>query len=99
MKNRILVADDEESIRWVLSTSLEKGGYEVDLGVNGTEALDKALSNNYSLIILDINMPDLNGLTVLKELKEKDIESPVVLITAQNTVNNAITGIKLGAYD
>ena len=99
MKNRILVVDDEESIRWVLSTSLEKQGYDVDLGVNGTEALGKALTNNYSLIILDINMPDVNGLTVLKELKEKDYECPVVLITAQNTVNNAITGIKLGAYD
>ena len=99
MKNRILVVDDEESIRWVLSTSLEKQGYEVDLGVNGTEALEKAFSNNYSLIILDINMPDISGLTVLKELKEKDYKRPVVLITAQNTVNNAITGIKLGAYD
>jgi len=99
MKNRILVVDDEESIRWVLSTSLEKQGYEVDLGVNGTEALEKAFSNNYSLIILDINMPDISGLTVLKELKDKDYKRPVVLITAQNTVNNAITGIKLGAYD
>ena len=99
MKNRILVVDDEESIRWVLSTSLEKQGYEVDLGVNGKEALEKALSNKYSLIILDINMPDISGLSVLKELKEKNYKRPVVLITAQNTVNNAITGIKLGAYD
>ena len=99
MKKRILVADDEESIRWVLSTSLEKQGYEVDLGVNGTEALEKALTNNYSLIILDINMPDISGLSVLKELKENNYERPIVLITAQNTVNNAITGIKLGAYD
>ena len=44
-------------------------------------------------------MPDISGLTVLKELKDKDYKRPVVLITAQNTVNNAITGIKLGAYD
>ena len=99
MKNRILIADDEESIRWVLSTSLEKQGYEVEEAVNGTEALEKALTNDYSLIILDINMPDITGLSVLKELKEKNYEKPIVLITAQNTVNNAITGIKLGAYD
>jgi len=99
MKNRILVVDDEESIRWVLSTSLERQGYDVDLGVNGTEALEKALTNNYSLLILDINMPDISGLSVLKELKDNNYENPIVLITAQNTVNNAITGIKLGAYD
>ncbi len=99
MKNRILVVDDEESIRWVLSTSLEKEGYEVDLGVNGAEGLEMALTNNYSLLILDINMPDISGLSVLKELKENNYNRPVVLITAQNTVNNAITGIKLGAYD
>ncbi len=99
MNDRVLVVDDEESIRWVLTTSLEKEGYKVDIGKNGSEGLHKALSTNYSLILLDIKMPDISGLKVLDELKSRGVKTPVVLITAQNTVNNAITGIKQGAYD
>ena len=99
MKNNVLVVDDEESIRWVLGTSLEKSGYTVDYGENGSEALSKASSNDYSLILLDINMPDLDGFEVLNKLKEAGTESPIILITAQNTVSNAIESIQMGAYD
>lgn len=99
MSDKILVVDDEESIRWVLTTSLEKKGYKVDSGKNGSEGLHKALNTNYSLILLDINMPDISGLKVLDELKSRNVETPIVLITAQNTVSNAIVGIRQGAYD
>lgn len=99
MKDRILVVDDEESIRWVLGTSLEKCGYEVEFGENGTEAIEKATSGNYSLILLDINMPDLSGFEVLTQIREKVIDCPIILITAQNTVSNAIESIQMGAYD
>ncbi len=99
MQHNILIVDDEESIRWVLGTSLEKSGYKVDYGENGAQALDKASSKDYSLILLDINMPDLDGFEVLTQLKNSDIESPIVLITAQNTVSNAIESIQMGAYD
>ena len=99
MSEKILVVDDEESIRWVLSTSLEKAGYLVDLGEDGSQGIEKALNTNYSLILLDINMPDISGLDVLAKLKSNNIEIPIILITAQNTVSNAITGIKHGAYD
>lgn len=99
MKNSILVVDDEESIRWVLGTSLEKCGYQVDFGENGTEAIEKASAKDYSVILLDINMPGISGFDVLKELREKITESPIILITAQNTVSNAIESIQMGAYD
>ena len=99
MSDKILVVDDEESIRWVLSTSLEKKGHKVDLGENGREGLEKAFNTNYSLILLDINMPDISGLDVLNKLKSSNVKTPVILITAQNTVSNAIVGIKQGAYD
>jgi two-component system nitrogen regulation response regulator GlnG len=99
MKQRVLVVDDEESIRWVLGKCLEKAGYCVEFGENGGEAIRKATSDDFSLIILDIKMPDLNGLEVLKELKGKGVDIPIIIITAQDTVKNAIEAMKRGAYD
>ncbi|MGE5446694.1 MAG: sigma-54-dependent transcriptional regulator [Ignavibacteriales bacterium] len=99
MKKKILVVDDEESIRWVLGTYLEKAGYSIDYGENGSGALEKANSEKFSLIILDIKMPDLGGLEVLEKLRTNGIDIPVIIITAQNTVKNAIEAMKRGAYD
>ena len=99
MKKRILVVDDEESIRWVLGKCLEKEGYTVEFGENGSQGIDKALSGNFSSIILDITMPDMTGFDVLNEIKSKGINSPVIIITAKNTVKNAIDAMKQGAYD
>lgn len=99
MKKRILVIDDEESIRWVLGKCLEKEGYTVEYGKDGTEGIAKAKSGNFSSIILDITMPDMTGFDVLKEIRLDGIDSPVIIITAQNTVKNAIEAMKQGAYD
>lgn len=99
MKKKILVVDDEESIRWVLGACLEKAGYSVKYGESGSEALEKANSDRFSLIILDIKMPDLDGLEILEELRANGIDIPVIIITAQNTVKNAIEAMKRGAYD
>lgn len=99
MREKILVVDDEESIRWVLGRSLEKAGYTVEYGEDGAQAIQKAGSDNFSLIILDIKMPDLSGLEVLHDLRLKGIDAPVIVITAQNTVKNAIEAMKEGAYD
>ncbi len=99
MKNRILIADDEEDIRWILETSLKKSGFQVECAENGEEAVRKASKEAYSLILLDINMPDMNGFEVLTQLRNREIDSPIIFITAQNTVSNAIDSIQLGAYD
>ena len=99
MKNRILIADDEEDIRWILETSLKKSGFEVECAENGESAIRKACEEAYSLILLDINMPDMNGFEVLTQLRNKEIDSPIIFITAQNTVSNAIDSMQLGAYD
>ena len=99
MKNRILIADDEEDIRWILETSLKKSGFEIECAENGEDAVRKACEDVYSLILLDINMPDMNGFEVLTQLRNREIDSPIIFITAQNTVSNAIDSIQLGAYD
>lgn len=99
MKKKILVVDDEESIRWVLGKCLEKAGYLVKYAENGSQAIESASSNGFSSIILDITMPDMSGFEVLKELRARGIDPPVIIITAQNTVKNAIDAMKRGAYD
>jgi len=97
--DNVLVVDDEESIRWVLMTSLEKTGYRVTEAADGSEALSKLKDQKFSVVLLDLNLPDLNGFDILKHIKENNIKSSVIVITAQNSVNNAIQAMKLGAYD
>ena len=99
MKSRILVADDEENIRWILQTSLGRAGFEVDCAPSGRDAVRKALERNYSLILLDINMPDLGGFEVMTRVRNGGVDSPIIFITAHNTVSNAIDSMQLGAYD
>lgn len=97
--DKILVVDDEESIRWVLKTSLERTGYRVTGAADGNEALGILKDQQFSVVLLDLNLPDLNGFDILKHIKENNIKSSVIVITAQNSVNNAIQAMKLGAYD
>jgi len=96
---RILVADDEESIRWVLSKALVKKGFTVDLATNGTEALDLFRKTPYDLAILDIKMPGISGLDLLTTFHQERPETLVVIITAESTMKNAIDAMKRGAYD
>jgi len=99
MKRKILIVDDEESIRWVLGKCLEKAGYAVGYAEDGPSALEQASSGGYSSIILDLTMPGMSGFEVMRELQQSGIDPPVIIITAQNTVKNAIDAMKEGAYD
>ena len=96
---RILVADDEESIRWVLSRALTKKNYAVDLATNGDEALLLARRNNYDMAILDIKMPGQSGLDLLSTLKDEKPETLVVIMTAESSMKNTVEAMKRGAYD
>ncbi len=96
---RILVADDEESIRWVLSRALSKKGYHVELAENGDEALLLSRRNNYDLAILDIKMPGQSGLDLLSTIKEERPETLVVIMTAESSMKNTVEAMKRGAYD
>jgi two-component system nitrogen regulation response regulator GlnG len=96
---RILVADDEESIRWVLSKALSKQGYQVDLAANGQQALEMGRQKNYDLAVLDIKMPGLSGLDLLTRFQEERPETLVVIMTAESSMKNAVEAMKRGAYD
>jgi two-component system nitrogen regulation response regulator GlnG len=97
--HHILVADDEESMRWVLSKALKKKGFTVDLARDGDEALQFIQSRQYDLAILDIKMPGLSGLELLDKVREQKSDLLVVIMTAEASMKNAVEAMKRGAYD
>ena len=97
--NRILVADDEESMRWVLSKALRKKGFTVDLARDGDEALRLIRSESYDLAILDIKMPGISGLDLLDKVHELKADLLVIIMTAEAGMKNAVEAMKRGAYD
>src|SRR5215468_8521931 len=99
MSDKILIADDEPSNRNILSQELTHKGYSVLVASDGREALRKVESSRPDLIILDYMMPDLSGLEVLRELRKRENDTPVVMITAYGTMERAVEAIKEGAFD
>jgi two-component system nitrogen regulation response regulator GlnG len=99
MIKNILVADDEESIRWVLGKALTKQGFKVDLASDGKEALDMFRHNHYDMAVLDIKMPGITGLELLSRFQEEKPGLLTVIMTAESTMKNAIEAMKQGAYD
>jgi two-component system nitrogen regulation response regulator GlnG len=95
----ILVADDEESVRFVLVKALESAGHTVLQASGGREALDRLRERPLDLAFVDLRMPDYDGLAVLAAARESGLTTPVVIVTAQNTMDNAIEAMKRGAYD
>ena len=96
---RILVADDEESMRWVLSKALKRKGFSVDLAIDGRQALSMIQDGSYDLAILDIKMPGINGLDLLDKIRELKKDLLVVIMTAEASMKNAVEAMKRGAYD
>ena len=99
MSEKILIVDDEPSNRNILGQELTHEGYSVLAASDGREALRKIESSRPDLIILDYMMPDLSGLEVLKELRKRENDTPVVMITAYGTMERAVEAMKEGAYD
>ncbi len=96
---RILVVEDEEVIADVIATKLRALRYEVDVSLDGEDGLYNALSNIYDLIILDIMLPKVNGLEILKEIKENDISAKVIMLTAKSELEDKLKGFEIGADD
>ncbi|MCX6628637.1 MAG: sigma-54 dependent transcriptional regulator [Candidatus Solibacter sp.] len=100
LKGKILVIDDELDIREGLYDLLTlEGGYTVELAHNGTAGLHKIESTSYDLVLLDLMMPDMSGMDVLRQVRKTDTETPVFMITAYGSVEAAVDALKLGAND
>src|SRR5579864_6143349 len=99
-KGRVLIIDDEPAIRESLHALLTlEGGYSVDLAEGGIEGLQKLAKRGYDLVLLDLMMPDMSGMEVLHDLRERDRETPIFMITAYGSVQAAVDALKAGADD
>lgn len=96
---RVLLADDEKELTNALTAILKHDHYAVDVVYNGEDALDYGRTENYDVIILDIMMPKMDGLTVLKELRKANIGTPILMLTAKSEIEDRITGLDTGADD
>lgn len=95
----ILIADDERSIRWVLKEALAADGHRVQEAKTGAEALAQLGNGNVDLAMLDIRMPEMNGLDVVTKAREQGCATTLIVMTAQTTMANAVEAMKRGAYD
>ena len=96
--SKILIVEDEEKIARFVELELKHEGYEVDKEINGRDGLEKALNGNYDLMLLDIMIPQLNGLEVLRRLRRTS-NLPVILLTARDEVMDKVAGLDGGADD
>lgn len=96
---KILVIDDESIVRMSCSRTLTPEGYLVTLASSGNEGLELLEKEAYSLILLDLKMPDMDGIEVLRAIKEKWPDMKVIMITGYSTVETAVQALRLGAFN
>lgn len=96
---RILIAEDEKDLNRILVSRLEAEHYSVDACFNGQEALEYLESAEYDAAVLDIMMPVMDGLSVLRKLRSKNISTPVLLLTAKDSIEDRVSGLDAGAND
>jgi heavy metal response regulator len=96
---RILVVEDEKKVADFVKKGLQEQGYAVDVAYNGTEGFNLAMSALHDLIILDIYLPGMDGLSILKRLREEKVKTPVLLLTVRATIEDKVLGLNSGADD
>src|SRR5215213_6167114 len=96
---KILIADDEAAITTGLSAILSDEGYNVDIAPDGQKALERLSDDRYGVVLADLKMPKLDGLSLLRELQQKQIPTECIIITGQATVDSAVQAMQQGAYD
>jgi DNA-binding NtrC family response regulator len=98
-RGKILVIDDESIVRTSCNRALSPEGYEVKLSQNGADALKMLEEESFDLVLTDLKMPDIDGIEVLKMIKERWPQTEVIVVTGYQTVDTAVKSIKLGAFD
>ena len=96
---RILIVEDEESLAELVANRLKKEKYTVDISLDGEDGLYNALMDIYDLILLDIMLPGMNGIDILKEIKKNNIKSKVIMLTAKSDLEDKLLGFTEGAND
>jgi DNA-binding response OmpR family regulator len=96
---RILIIEDARTIRMALEDDFKFEGYQVETAATGPEGLEKALDLNLDVIILDLMLPELNGLEICKELRRRNIGTPIIMLTAKSQEFDKVLGLELGADD
>ncbi|MEN1935913.1 response regulator transcription factor [Paenibacillus sp. 102] len=99
MAERLLVVEDEEKIARVIQLELEFEGYESEIAKTGTEAMERFRSGKWDLILLDVMLPELSGMEVLRRIRLQDAVIPVILLTARDSVVDKVNGLDQGASD
>lgn len=98
-KRKVLIVDDEKLLRWSLSQKIQEWDFDVAEAENGEKALLTAEEEAPDLVMLDVKLPDRKGTDILKELKKKNPEVPVIMMTAYGVIDDAVTAMRRGAYD
>lgn len=96
---RIVVIEDEHRIANTIKKGLEQEGYAVDVAYTGTDGYDLASTEEYDLIILDLMLPEIDGLTLCKDLRKQKIHTPILMLTAKGQIHNKVEGLDAGADD
>src|SRR6266550_5375971 len=96
---RLLVAEDHPSLARSMAEGLREEGYQVDLALDGLDAEKNITANDYSCIVLDLILPGKDGLTLLKEMRQRGNQTPVMCVTARDALDDRVTGLDLGADD
>ena len=96
---RILIIEDEKKVAAFIKKGLEEETYAVDIATDGEEGFHLGEQNQYDLIILDLMLPKINGLDILSSLRSQNIETPILLLTAKDSVEDKVEGLNQGADD
>jgi DNA-binding response OmpR family regulator len=99
MRRRILIVEDDRTLRQALTFNLEREGYEVRSAVDGQQALDRARSDRFDLILLDVMLPGMSGIEVLRTLRSEGSGAPVIILSAKGDEIDRVVGLKVGADD
>lgn len=99
MRESILLIEDEQALQSTLTVRLRGEGYMIDTASDGTEGLQKATTQPFDLIILDIMLPDRNGFDICRDIRQAGLATPILFLTARNQTTDKVIGLKLGADD